>query len=215
MDAQRPSAILLLAVLGLGVAASKAHSEELSGRVASLDDDPLPGVIVNLSSANGGIARRTVVTDGAGAFRAVGLSPGTYRLAFELPGFDRREGEILVAPGQPARFDMVLPLSPRSDLRICICDPVVAPFPPERIEREWRVRVLDTAHQLMPDAVVEVPALGLSVRTESDGAACFWAPDYPLPVVRVTVWPFRSVEMDLCCVGIDGAVMVGETDLRR
>jgi hypothetical protein len=203
---------LALSLIGI---AARVRAEELSGRVATLNDDPLPGVWVRLTSLDGAISNRVTATDGTGRFLAVGLPPGAYRVAAEIPGFDRREGQVVIAPGRPARFDMVLVVSPREQ-RVCICDPIIdsatAPLR-ERRPQEWRVRVLDTANQPMPDATVEVPSLQLILTTGSDGAVCFWGPERRFPTVRVTAWPFRPVEMDLCCIGNNGSVTVGRDDV--
>ena len=66
----------------------------LTGTVKDASGAVLPGVTVEATSPaiQGGV--RTVVTDGAGIYRVVELSPGTYSLSFTLPGFNtvKRDG---------------------------------------------------------------------------------------------------------------------------
>jgi carboxypeptidase family protein/TonB-dependent receptor-like protein len=66
----------------------------LTGTVKDASGAVLPGVTVEASSPaiQGGV--RTVVTDAAGIYRVIELSPGTYALSFTLPGFNtvKRDG---------------------------------------------------------------------------------------------------------------------------
>src|SRR5262252_7737275 len=57
----------------------------------------LPGVTVEASSPALIEKTRTVVTDTAGQYKIVDLSPGTYEVSFTLPGFKviRRGGVLL------------------------------------------------------------------------------------------------------------------------
>jgi hypothetical protein len=203
------------ALVALGLAASTLVSEELTGRVSSLHDDPLPQVAVSATQDDGSVAKRVGLTDASGRFRLI-LPPGHYQLAFELAAFEPRRGAVLIVPGRAARSDMVLVESPRGDRRVCLCEPLLATDPPGPTPGpiEWRVRVVDTGNQLLPHAIVEVCSLGLILTTESDGAACFWGPGNFIPTLRVTAWPFRPVDADLCCLGNNGAVMVG-TEIER
>ena len=69
----------------------------LTGTVRDASGAVLPGVTVEATSPAiaGGV--RTVVTDGAGIYRIINLSPGTYSLVFTLPGFNivQRDGVVL------------------------------------------------------------------------------------------------------------------------
>ena len=78
----------------LPAAASAQDAASIAGSVADSTGGVLPGVTVVASSPALIEGSRTVVTDGAGAFRIVALRPGTYSLTFTLPGFNTvlREG---------------------------------------------------------------------------------------------------------------------------
>ena len=89
---------LTLIVLGLAAllpaAASAQDAASIAGSVADSTGGVLPGVTVVASSPALIEGSRTVVTDGAGAYRIVALRPGTYSVTFTLPGFSSvlREG---------------------------------------------------------------------------------------------------------------------------
>ncbi|MCY4600716.1 MAG: carboxypeptidase regulatory-like domain-containing protein [Acidobacteria bacterium] len=95
--------IVKLTLLVLGVAAlipGAAHAQDsasIAGSVADSTGGVLPGVTVVASSPALIEGSRTVVTDGAGAYRIVALRPGTYSVTFTLPGFSTvvREGVTL------------------------------------------------------------------------------------------------------------------------
>ena len=78
----------------LPAAASAQDAASIAGSVADSTGGVLPGVTVVASSPALIEGSRTVVTDGAGAYRVVSLRPGTYSLTFTLPGFNTivREG---------------------------------------------------------------------------------------------------------------------------
>jgi hypothetical protein len=68
----------------------------------------LPGVSITITNVDTGIIR-TIVTDGAGSYRAPALQPGTYELTAELQGFTiyKRTGLSLTI-GQESRIDITL-----------------------------------------------------------------------------------------------------------
>ncbi len=86
-----------LAVLALAAAAASAEETttgSIVGRVADSAGAPLPGARVTLTSGEGD---RTYVTGGDGRFLAPYLTPGTYGIRVELPGFatvERRGIEV-------------------------------------------------------------------------------------------------------------------------
>jgi hypothetical protein len=69
----------------------------ISGLVQDASGAVLPGVTVEASSPALIEKTRTVVTDAAGRYSIVDLRPGTYEVAFSLPGFStvKRDGIIL------------------------------------------------------------------------------------------------------------------------
>jgi hypothetical protein len=135
----RAAAALALALALVGVALvrpagvrGQLQTGNLFGVVTDPDSAALPGVTVTLA---GGGAPQVQVTDVAGRFRFLGLSPGAYDLTAELEGFDRieypnivinigrnTEIEVTLTPGTPAMEDE--PLS----------DPAPAPSPPASTE---------------------------------------------------------------------------------
>ncbi len=89
---------LTFIVLGIAAlvpaAASAQDAASIAGAVTDTTGGVLPGVTVVASSPALIEGSRTVVTDGAGAYRIVSLRPGTYSVTFTLPGFSTvvREG---------------------------------------------------------------------------------------------------------------------------
>ena len=87
--------VLFAAILSLP---SVAHAQAaIAGVVKDSTGAALPGVTVEASSPALIERVRTVITDGAGQYRIVDLSPGTYDVTFTLTGFKpiRRAGIIL------------------------------------------------------------------------------------------------------------------------
>src|SRR4026207_287122 len=88
---QRSSAVLLVSfILPSAVYAQAA----ITGLVKDTAGAVLPGVTVEASSPVLIEKVRSVVSDATGQYRIVDLRPGTYSVAFSLPGFAtvRREG---------------------------------------------------------------------------------------------------------------------------
>jgi hypothetical protein len=85
--------MLVLACLVMVPARASAQSE-IAGVVKDASGSVLPGVTVEASSPALIEKSRAVVTDGEGNYRIISLRPGTYRVAFTLPGFTTviREG---------------------------------------------------------------------------------------------------------------------------
>src|ERR1700693_5757739 len=76
------------------VPASLWAQASITGVVKDTSGAVLPGVTVEASSPVLIEKVRSAVTDGSGVYRIVDLLPGTYAVAFTLPGFStvRREG---------------------------------------------------------------------------------------------------------------------------
>jgi len=79
-----------LGLLFLLPVAARAQSS-ITGVVKDASGAVLPGVQVDASSPVLIEQTRTVVTDSQGVYRIVDLRPGTYRVAFTLPGFSTFE----------------------------------------------------------------------------------------------------------------------------
>jgi len=76
--------VLAVLLLGAGIASAQLQSGNLYGTTKDDKGAVLPGVSVTLSGQG---APQTQVTDAEGAFRFLGLSPGSYALKSELQGF--------------------------------------------------------------------------------------------------------------------------------
>ena len=89
------AAIVFVAMLMTSREASAQAS--ITGAVRDGSGAVLPGVSVEASSPALIEKTRTVVTDAAGQYRIVDLRPGTYAVAFTLPGFKtvRRANVVL------------------------------------------------------------------------------------------------------------------------
>jgi hypothetical protein len=96
----------------LAVAASSAHAAAQTGRVrghvfATSDRTPAAYALVRLVSVGSRAARRTVLSDSAGAFAFAGVAAGTYRLALERIGFAAERTEpFAVADGETVTRDV-------------------------------------------------------------------------------------------------------------
>src|SRR3954470_16697293 len=86
------AAIVLLPTLASAQAALTGTVKDASGAV-------LPGVTVEASSPALIEKTKTAVTDGSGQYRIIDLRPGTYSLAFTLPGFNTVKRENIVLSG--------------------------------------------------------------------------------------------------------------------
>jgi hypothetical protein len=121
----------------------------ISGHVRDVSGAPLPGVSVLALPATGGtITRATTGPDGR--YQIDGLSMGTYRVDFDLAGFDRvRRNRIAIERGAAATADATLPIS-----SICECVLYVPSVP----VRPRSGVVLDTSGRPLPHARLELVA---------------------------------------------------------
>ena len=96
------------------LAASVAHAQgvgssgEITGTVTDASGAVLPNVTVNVVDNQTGL-KRTATTNGTGQFRAAGLSPATYDVSVERPGFATEiRRSVTVAIGQTVISDFKL-----------------------------------------------------------------------------------------------------------
>ena len=78
----KPSALW---IYGHGPAFGQEQYGNVRGIVVDSDGNPLPGTTVFLESAQ--VGSRSLMCTEAGIFRFINLTPGTYGLRCELPGF--------------------------------------------------------------------------------------------------------------------------------
>ncbi len=102
---------VIVAIWLMGVPAALYAQASIAGVVRDQSGAALPGVTVEATSPVLIEKVRTVVTGGTGQYQVVDLRPGTYAIAFTLPGFStvRREGIELVG-SFAATVDVVLTL---------------------------------------------------------------------------------------------------------
>ena len=79
--------VLFVAIAAALWPAAAAAQSQFTGLVTDESGAALPGVTVEISSPVLIEKVRSAVTDGTGRYTVVDLRPGTYRLAFTLPGF--------------------------------------------------------------------------------------------------------------------------------
>jgi hypothetical protein len=84
----------LVAIGAALVTATTVQAQTIAGTVRDATGAVMPGVTVEAASPALSEKVRSVVTDGAGQYKIVSLSPGTYTVTFTLPGFTtvKREG---------------------------------------------------------------------------------------------------------------------------
>jgi hypothetical protein len=97
--------VYLLLATGVALAQGVGTSGEITGTVTDPSGAILQKAIINVVETQTGL-KRTVVTNSTGQFRAPGLSPATYDVSAELPGFatEIRRG-VTVAIGQTVISD--------------------------------------------------------------------------------------------------------------
>src|SRR4051812_15342578 len=97
----RRAVIVAVLSAGMFVASSTAFAQnaQIAGVVRDSSGALLPGVSIEAASPALIEKSRTVFTDGAGQYRVISLSPGTYTVTFTLPGFRSvvRQGVVLTA----------------------------------------------------------------------------------------------------------------------
>ena len=102
------------AIVVFGAAAASAQGQQygtLSGRVASTDNLPLPGVTVTASS-DALQGTRAATTDINGIYALPGLAPGQYLVRFELDKMTTVDRRAVVGLGALAVVDQQLALAP-------------------------------------------------------------------------------------------------------
>jgi outer membrane receptor protein involved in Fe transport len=105
---------LLAALISVRTAAAQSTNATLSGTLYDEQRHVLPGATASVRNSATGHVRRAV-TDDTGTFHFVGLAPGPYELAVELPGFAVHiERDITLRIGEDARLEITMRLAPLS-----------------------------------------------------------------------------------------------------
>jgi hypothetical protein len=145
--------IACLAFFGFGNDATRARSASIVGQVVDAMAQALPGVSVTTIPQAGGIVKRTT-TGRDGSYRFEGLPNGTYRVDFDLQGFDLlRRNHVRVRSPETAQVGGTLAVS-------ALCECIDAT--PAIAVRERDGQVVDDFHRPLPHARLEI--LGSSRR---------------------------------------------------
>ncbi len=81
------AAILLFAIAVMTPSFSQSTDATVSGVVVDAGSAQLPNVTITATNTATGVAT-VVITNESGAYNYRSLSPGTYKLSAELPGFE-------------------------------------------------------------------------------------------------------------------------------
>ncbi|MBI4471155.1 MAG: carboxypeptidase regulatory-like domain-containing protein, partial [Acidobacteria bacterium] len=100
--------ILVAAVCLSNVSLGQTIDGIINGRVEDTSGARIPGVSISITSPSL-LGERTTVSDEGGNYRFSNLSPGTYRVKYELPGFKTliREG-IIVEVGRTVTLNIAM-----------------------------------------------------------------------------------------------------------
>jgi len=173
-----------------------AQSASITGVVRDPIGQLIPGVTVTTIPQSGGLIRRT--TSGRdGSYRFDALPDGTYRVDFELLGFELfRRNHVHVPRDSEAMADAVLQVR-----ALCECITVEPPSP-------WAQRpgqVIDKAGHPLPHARVEL--VGRQVMsTDSEGRFFIRVPVNEAWPLAATDTGFRRITQQIS--GADGASVV-------
>ena len=109
-------AVTLVGVLGMStIAAAQTGAGSLRGYITDEQGGALPGVTVTARSEVL-IQPVTSVTDAAGYYRLINLSPGTYEVSADLAGFASfKRQDILLRGGANFQVDMTMKLASLSE----------------------------------------------------------------------------------------------------
>lgn len=135
--------------------AAPAQAESIVGRVIDPRGSVLPGVVVTAIAETGGIAREAK-SGSQGTYRFADLPDGTYRVDFDLAGFDLiRRNHVRVRRAAPPSVDVTLPLSGICQCIVAWDGPGPDPLPRENL-RERMGQVVDEAGRPLPHARLEI-----------------------------------------------------------
>src|SRR5262245_54697607 len=120
------SAAFVLAFLFAGSSAAQITQGRLTGLVTDTQGAILPGVTVTVTSP-ALIGTQSTVTQPDGKFLFPALPSGTYKLVFELSGFQKLTREnVQVVVGQTISVDSQLPIASLSEIVTVAAASVVA-----------------------------------------------------------------------------------------
>jgi len=114
----------------------------ISGKISDSSGAVLPGVTVNATSPSM-MGIQTAVSDTGGTYRFPALPPGTYNLAFELPGFNtlKREG-IIITMGFTANVNVELAVAAVQETVTVTGDSPVIDTSNTRVQQNFKLEAL-------------------------------------------------------------------------
>lgn len=124
--AARYWAVLLVALLAVGLASFRADAQVLYGSIVGEVTDPqgaaLPGVTVTITNT-GTSLRLETITDDTGSYVFRNLQPGNYDVALSLKGFkEMHQSGITVSAGNPKRADVMLQIGAAQETVTVVAD---------------------------------------------------------------------------------------------
>jgi hypothetical protein len=141
-----------------------AQSPSIVGHVIDRGGQPVPGVFITAMDATTGVSRNAT-SGGDGGYRFDTLPDGTYRVDFELPGFDLfRWNDVHVRGGATAMADAMLSVS-------AICECVISARGPLR---ERAGQVVDDSGRPLPYARLEIASPADREVAFADREGRFW-----------------------------------------
>ncbi|HPW17560.1 MAG TPA: TonB-dependent receptor [Candidatus Aminicenantes bacterium] len=160
----RFSAVLLVLLLAAATAAAQVRTGVLTGRVLDDQGEPLPGVVVTITSPAMIQGTRAETTNDRGLYRFINLDPGVYALKAELPSFQTYEQEdIRVRLGLTSTVDVKLAMvSLQADIQVVAVKPLIdiesnrlsSNFTTEMLAKLPSARNMDSILQMAPGTVV-------------------------------------------------------------
>ena len=107
----------ILLVLALSCVAALAHAQvdraTLGGEVRDQTSAVVPNAAVVVTNTATNVSTR-LTTNAEGAYLAVNLTPGRYRVDVEAAGFEKKSEAVILEVGQRARLDVSLGLGAMS-----------------------------------------------------------------------------------------------------
>ena len=193
-----PLVLLLILIAPSGVVV--AQSASIAGVVRDGNGGVIPGVDVTTIPQSGGLVRHT--TSGSdGSYRLDGLPDGTYRVDFDLRGFELvRRNHVRVGRDAEASIDVALPVR-----AICECVTVEPPSP-------WTQRpgqVVDKAGRPLPHAHIQLVGRE-EAYTDNEGRFFIRVPVYEKWSLTASDTGFRPVTEQVS--GEDAATVVLSLD---
>ena len=191
----RVSLVLSLMLIAPG-AVVVAQSASIAGVVRDGNGGVIPGVSVTTIPQSGGLLRHTA-SGSDGSYRFDGLPDGTYRVDFDLRGFELvRRNHVRVSRDTEANVDAALP--PRM---ICECITLEPPSP-------WAQRpgqVVDMSGRPLPHARIQLVGRE-DAYTDNEGRFFIRVPVYESWPLTASDTGFRSITERVS--GADSATVV-------